>query len=381
MSLFALDRKNSRHLQAVEKQLYSVRIHPTTTPSQKVIKSMSPEGGTYASKVRIHVFELLRDSNSNLPTQNEICTLVCKLATMTQSTYNDPDYYTSVEGLERRAIEDWEKVHGKTDHTTEAAAKIPAVAVNKWHKAAATRKLNATQRLAKQQRAEAKKNEKGVGKKRAGAVGRKPARSPEKKSLVGCDGQNGLGLDIPPAPCGNPSSEEGCSAQDAQGRSKKKAKVAADPRLAFEQSMNEMKRIWEEQQKLMLKMAHAIAACNENAELMQARVTEREEELEVQHEKTLAESKAKLQHEARKAMLREMMQKIEDNEESGEEYAEGDKGENMDGDGEKQEDRDGDGGNQEDSDSDSDSDSDKQEDSNGDGEKRKDHDGQKKTGV
>ena len=227
MSLFALDRKNSRHLQAVEKQLYSVRIHPTTTPSQKVIKSMSPEGGTYASKVRIHVFELLRDSNSNLPTQNEICTLVCKLATMTQSTYNDPDYYTSVEGLERRAIEDWEKVHGKTDHTTEAAAKIPAVAVNKWHKAAATRKLNATQRLAKQQRAEAKKNEKGVGKKRAGAVGRKPARSPEKKSLVGCDGQNGLGLDIPPAPCGNPSSEEGCSAQDAQGRSKKKAKVAA----------------------------------------------------------------------------------------------------------------------------------------------------------
>ena len=371
MSLFALDLKNSRHLQAVEKQLSSVRTNPTTTPSQRVIKSMFLERGTYASKVRSHVLDLLKDSTSNLPTQNEICTLVCKLATMTQSTYNAPDYYTSVEGLERRAIEDWEKVHGKTDHTTEAAAKIPAVGVNKRHKAAATRKLNATQKLARQQRAEAEKNEKGAGKQRAGAVGRKPARSPEKKSVVGCDGQNGLGLDIPPAPCGNPSSEEGCSAQDAQGRSKKKAKVAADPRFAFEQSMNEMKKIWEEQQKLMLKMAHAIAACNENAELMQARVTEREEELEVQHEKTLAESKAKLQHEARKAMLREMMQKIEDNEESGEEYAEGDEGENMDGD----------GGNQEDSDSDSDSDSDKQEDSNGDGEERKDHEGQKKTGV
>ena len=95
--------------------------------------------------------------------------------------------------------------------------------------------------------------------------------------------------------------------------------------------MSEVKSIWEEQQKLMQRMAHAIAACNENAELMQARVAEREAELQVQHEKKLAASKEKLQREARKAVLREMLRKMEENEESGEEDGEGNEGEDSDG--------------------------------------------------
>ena len=96
--------------------------------------------------------------------------------------------------------------------------------------------------------------------------------------------------------------------------------------------MSEVKSIWEEQQKLMQRMAHAIAACNENAELMQARVAEREAELQVQHEKKLAVSKEKLQREARKAVLTEMLRKMEENEESGEEDGEGKGGEDSDGD-------------------------------------------------
>tara|TARA_Y100000361_G_C11156716_1_gene344622 strand:- start:258 stop:1541 length:1284 start_codon:yes stop_codon:yes gene_type:complete len=334
MSLFTLASNNPRHVQAVATQLYLVRTNPTTMPSQNVIKSMSLEGGktqTYASRVRNHVLELMRRSNSKQPTQNESCTLVCKLATMTQATYNEPDYYTSVDGLERRAIEDWEKVHGQTEHSMEATAKIPVVGMTKGQKGAATRKLKAAQRFVKQQRAEAKKNGKGVGKQRAGAVGRKPARGAVKKPLVGRGGQNGLGLDIPPPPSGDPPPEEGCSAQDVHRRSKKQAKVVADPHLAFEQSMSEVKSIWEEQQKLMQRMAHAIAACNENAELMQARVAEREAELQVQHEKKLAASKEKLQREARKAVLREMLRKMEENEESGEEDGEGNEGEDSDG--------------------------------------------------
>lgn len=344
MSLFTLASNNPRHVQAVATQLYLVRTNPTTMPSQSVIKSMSLEGGktqTYASRVRSHVLELMRRSNGKQPTQNESCTLVCKLATMTQATYNEPDYYTSVEGLERRAIEDWEKVHGKTEHSMEATSKLSAVALSRGQKAAATRKLKAAQRFAKQQRAAKKKDGKGVGKQSAGAMGRKPARGAVKKPLVGRGAQNGLGLDIPPPPSGDPPPEEGCSARNVHRRSKKQAKVAADPHLAFEQSMSEVKSIWEEQQKLMQRMAHAIAACNENAELMQARVAEREAELQVQHEKTLAASKAKLQREARKAVLREMLQKIEDNEEIDEGDGEGEEGENSDGDGEEHEDSDG----------------------------------------
>lgn len=342
MSLFTLASNNPRHVQAVASQLYLVRTNPTTMPSQSVIKSMSLEGGktqTYASRVRNHVLELMRRSNSKQPTQNESCTLVCKLATMTQATYNEPDYYVSVDGLERRAIEDWEKVHGKTEHSMEATLKIPVVGLSRGQKGAATRRLKAAQSFAKQQRAAKKKDGKGVGKQPAGTKGRKPAgavrtkpaRGAVKKQLVGRGGQNGLGLDIPPSPSGDPPLEEGCSAQDVHRRSKKQAKVAADPRLVFEQSMSEVKSIWEEQQKLMQRMAHAIAACNENAELMQARVAEREAELQVQHEKKLAVSKEKLQREARKAVLREMLRKMEGNEESGEEDGEGKGGEDSDG--------------------------------------------------
>lgn len=350
MSLFTLDSNNPRHVQAVASQLYLVRTNPTTMPSQSVIKSMSLEGGktqTYAARVRNHVLELMRRSNSKEPTQNESCTLVCKLATMTQASYNEPDYYTSVDGLERRAIEDWEKVHGKTEHSMEATAKIPVVGLSRGQKGAATRKLKAAtrklkaaQKFAKQQLAAKKKNGKGVGKtsyqkgwetrkrqttenvlKQKQAASKKDSNGMGKKSMG--DGQTMSKLGKPPPPSHLPCDELGCSSADGAQRLKKQAKVVADPLLAFEQSMSEVKSIWEEQQKLMQRMAHAIATCNENAELMQARVAEREAELEVQYEKTLAASKAKLQREARKAVLREMLRKIEENAESGEEDGEG----------------------------------------------------------
>jgi len=354
MSLFSLDPENQRHVQAVQQQLYLVRTNPSKMPSQKVIKSMSLEGGdtqTYASRVRKHLLELLRRSNSILPTLNEGCTIVCKLATMTQETYNEHDYYTSVDGLERRAIKDWEKVHGKTEHSTEATANIPVVVMTKWQRAAATRKLNKEQRFAKQQRAEANKNGKGVRKQRAGAVGKqraravvtKQAREGVEKLLIGLGGQSKLGLGNPQRHFVDVQKDEGCSAQAGYQRSKKQAKVAADPHVAFEQSMSEVKSIWEEQQKLMQRMALAIAACNENAELMQACVAEREGELEAQYAEKLASAKEKLGREARKAVLREMLQKIEDNEESGEQDGEGEGGEDGDGDdsdGEEHEDSD-----------------------------------------
>lgn len=370
MSLFTLDFNNPRHVQAIASQLYLVRIHPTNMPSHSVIKSMSLEGGmtkTYASMARNHVLEILRRSNTSPPTLNESSTLVCKLATLTQATYNEPDYYTSVEGLERRAIEDWETVHGKTEHSIQATAKIPVVVMSRGQRAAATRKLKAAERLAKQQRAEAKKTGKGVGKQRAGAVGKqrvgavrtKPARGAVKNPSVGRGGQNGFLLDISPPRSGDPSSEERCSVQDVHGRSKKEAKVAADPYLAFEQSMSEVKSIGEEQHKLMQRMAHAIAACNDNAELMKACVAEREGKLEAQYEEKLALAKEKLGREARKAVLREMLQNIENSEGSCEEDGEGE-GSKEDGDGDDsdlQEDGEGDGS-QKDGDGD---DSDRQE--------------------
>jgi hypothetical protein len=297
MSLFSLDSKNPRHVQMFGVQLKFLRANPNMGPDAKVVKSMPLGGETYASKARHHLLELMTESKSTSCTQYEMCTMLCKLLTMTKETNNDLNYYKSVEDLERRAIQDWEKVYGRTDHSKAAAESIQVVQLSRQQRAALTRAKN-------------KMYKKGKGRE-------------VKKPLAGRGGQDGLGLNIPPAPSGDPSSEQGSSSRDFNKRAKKQAKVEADPLLAFEQSMSDVKSIWKEQQELMQRMAHAIAACNENAELLQVRVAEREAELEVQHEKTLAASKAKLQRQARKAVLQEMLRNMMGTEESGEEGGEG----------------------------------------------------------
>ena len=342
MSLFALNPSNPRHVQATADQLFLVRKNPAKMPSQNVMKSMQQDrdkahtyanmckSPTYASRLRQHILEVMRNSKTNPPTQNESCTLVCKLMTMTQKDYNDPDYYMSVQGLEMRAIQDWEAVHGKNQESEDSAASVAVLKLSRGQKAAATRKLKKAQELAMQQRVAAKKAGKGAGKQRARAVGTKPARAVGTKPAravgtkqaragveklsIGLGGQNRLGLGNPPPPSVAPPNDEGCSAKAGHQRSKKQAKVAADPHVAFEQSMSEVKSVWEEQQKLMHRMAHAIAACNENAERVQALVAEREAELEAKYEEKLAAAKEKIRREARKAVLREMLEKMEESE-------------------------------------------------------------------